>query len=59
MNITYLTLKTLTPKARAFEEATKNPVRYQEKVLLEYLARNKNTEYGLKYDFSHIKSIGD
>ena len=32
---------------RAFEEATKDPIKAQKKVLLEYLARNKDTEYGL------------
>lgn len=46
-------------KANAFEEATKDPVRHQEKLLLGYLERNKDTEYGRKYDFASIRSIED
>lgn len=50
-------IQTLAPKARAFENSTKDPLAAQRKVLLEYLARNRKTEYGLKYGFSGIKSI--
>lgn len=57
MNIAHLALKFLAPKAKKFEENTKNPLASQKKILLEYLARNKNTEYGEKYNFSKIKSI--
>lgn len=46
-------------EAMAFEKSTKDPVKAQEKVLLEYINRNKNTEYGKKYNFSAIKSIRD
>ena len=59
MNFTKLATKLLEPKARAFEEATKNPLAAQEKILLEYLHRNQNTEYGMKYNFAKIKSIED
>jgi len=57
MNIARIALRFLAPKARQFEEATKDPVKEQRKVLLEYVARNKNTEYGKKYSFSKIKSV--
>jgi len=59
MNIVSYALKVLVPKARAFEEATKNPIKAQKKVLFEFLARNQKTEYGLKYNFSKIKSIDE
>lgn len=58
MNIATAGLKILlAAKARAFENAARDPLRTQEKVLLEYIDRNKNTEYGLKYKFSGIRSI--
>ncbi|MDD5495670.1 MAG: GH3 auxin-responsive promoter family protein [Candidatus Omnitrophica bacterium] len=50
-------VKFLAPKAKAFEDATKDPLEAQRKILLEYLARNRKTEYGLKYGFSDIRSI--
>ena len=59
MNIASLTLKALMFKARTFENATKNPIESQKKVLFEYLRRNKETEYGRKYNFSNIRSISD
>lgn len=59
MNIANIILKILAFKAKKFENATKNPVRIQQKVLLQYLARNKNTEYGRKYHFSKVRSIED
>ena len=52
-------LAILSPKARAFENATKDPVSAQKKVLFEYLARNCDTEYGKACGFSGIKSIED
>ena len=54
-----LLLSTLKSKARAFENATKDPVKYQKKALFEYLQRNKNTEYGRKYGFANIKTVDD
>ena len=59
MNRAYLALKFLGPIAARFEDATKDPMRTQEKVLLDYISRNKNTEYGKKYNFSKIESIED
>jgi len=49
----------LSPKARAFEEATKDPIAAQKKVLFEYLKRNRDTEYGIARGFSGIRSIED
>lgn len=59
MNIARLVLKGLAFRARAFETATRDPLRFQEKVLLEYVNRNKNTEYGRRYNFSKIRTISD
>jgi len=59
MNIAYFALKALAPRARAFEKAAENPLEAQKRVLLEYLARNRGTEYGRRYKFSDIKSISD
>jgi len=56
--ITFL-LKVLAPKAKAFERATKDPIYYQKKALFEFLRRNKNTEYGKRYNFSKIKAISE
>ncbi|MDR1819734.1 MAG: GH3 auxin-responsive promoter family protein [Methanobrevibacter sp.] len=36
---------------------TEDPIKYNEELLFKILDENKNTEYGQKYDFSHIKSI--
>ena len=59
MDIAPVIAKVLRPKAVAFEKATHNPRSAQEVVLFSYLNRNKNTEYGIKYDFSSIKSVGE
>jgi hypothetical protein len=59
MNMARIALKTLFFKARAFEKATRDPIKAQKRVLFEYLARNNATEYGLKYRFSKITSIKD
>ena len=40
-----------------FEMMTKNPMAVQNKVLLELLEENKDTEYGKKYGIGDIKSI--
>lgn len=40
-----------------FEEITLNPMEMQNKLLLELLNENKDTEYGRKYGFSQIQSI--
>jgi hypothetical protein len=49
----------LAPRARVFERSTLDPMKAQSRLLLEYLSRNKNTEYGKKYHFSKVKSISD
>ncbi|MCX5679634.1 MAG: DUF2062 domain-containing protein, partial [Candidatus Omnitrophica bacterium] len=54
-----LLLAVLSPKARAFEEATKDPMSAQRKTLFEYLVRNRDTEYGIAHGFSGIRSIED
>jgi len=59
MNRAHLALKFLAPMAAKFEEATKDPIASQKKILLDYIARNKNTEYGKRYNFSGIRSIDD
>ncbi|MFA6432196.1 MAG: GH3 auxin-responsive promoter family protein, partial [Candidatus Margulisiibacteriota bacterium] len=59
MNIARLALSTLAIKASVFESSTKDPLSLQKRLLLEYLDRNKNTEYGKKFNFSQIKSIED
>lgn len=42
---------------KGFEMMTKNPMAVQEKLLMDLLADNKDTEYGKKYGFADIKSI--
>ena len=59
MRIAYLALKAFALKAKAFEKSTKNPIDVQEKFLLEYLRKNRSTEYGKKYHFSEVRSILD
>ena len=59
MNFAYLALSFLAPRARSFENATRDPMAAQRKVLLEYLRRSRDTEYGRKYGFSGIRSIDD
>jgi len=59
MNRAQLALKFLAPVAAKFEEATKDPVAAQEHTLLDYINRNKNTEYGKRYGFANIKSVSD
>ena len=57
MNMLRLVFWLLGFKARAFEKATKNPIKAQERVLFEYLRRNKDTEFGRKHGFSGIGSV--
>ncbi|MDD5495951.1 MAG: GH3 auxin-responsive promoter family protein [Candidatus Omnitrophica bacterium] len=57
MNIAYALLRLMAPQAKRFEESTHHPVESQKKVLHEYLVRNKNTEYGKRYNFSKIRTI--
>lgn len=59
MNVVYYALKVLVLKAKAFEDAAKDPIKAQKKILFELLERNKKTEYGKMYNFSNIKSIDE
>lgn len=59
LRIAHLILKILAFKAGQFENSTKDPIAFQRRLLLQYVARNKNTEYGKKYNFSQVKSIDD
>lgn len=59
MNFTSLVMKGLASRARSFERATMDPVRIQERILLKYLARNRRTDYGMKFDLSSIRSIDE
>lgn len=59
MNISRLLLSTLGHRAKAFEEATNEPAKAQEKILLEFVRRNQRSEYGRRYGFSDIKTVED
>lgn len=59
MSIITLLLKYLEPRRRAFEASAEDPLKAQEETLLKYLWRNKDTEYGRKYNFGAIRSIDD
>ena len=45
--------------ASRFEEATKDPVGTQTQKILAMVKKNADTEYGKKYGFSSIETIGD
>lgn len=55
--ISRIIIGALSRNAKAFEKCTKQPIVTQEKLLLRYLARNKDTEYGRKFGFSRIRSV--
>ena len=59
MAIAPYVIKVYGLKAAAFEKATKSPFEVQRKLLLELLARNKNTAFGKEHDFAHIHSVED
>ncbi|MBL7072159.1 MAG: GH3 auxin-responsive promoter family protein [Candidatus Omnitrophica bacterium] len=59
MNLIKYTLKLLRIRANAFEKNTKDPIKAQKRVLLEFLSRNRKTEYGSKYGFGNIRSIDE
>ncbi|MBP3470341.1 MAG: GH3 auxin-responsive promoter family protein, partial [Lachnospiraceae bacterium] len=42
-----------------FQVMSKDPMKYNEELLMQILQDNKDTEYGKKYDFASIKSISD
>ncbi|MFA5143863.1 MAG: GH3 auxin-responsive promoter family protein [Candidatus Omnitrophota bacterium] len=57
--IARIAVKLLEPRARAFEDATKDPIAIQRRVLLEYLRRNKDTAYGKEHNFAGITTVAD
>lgn len=57
INVLSAALTLLAFNAKIFERSAEDPIRAQERVLLKYLAHNRNTEYGLKYGFNTIRSI--
>jgi len=59
LRIAHFALKALALKARAFEKSTLHPAKAQEALLLKYLSKNRDTEYGKKYHFSEVRSIAD
>jgi len=59
MAIAPYVIKVYGLKAAGFERATRKPIESQRALLLELLARNKNTVFGRKYDFAHIRSVED
>lgn len=42
-----------------FMQSQLNPLKVQEKILLQILRENEKTVYGLRYDFSSIKTVSD
>ncbi|MFH1846877.1 MAG: GH3 auxin-responsive promoter family protein [Candidatus Omnitrophota bacterium] len=59
MNIANLAIKTLAFKAKAFEKAVKDPIRYQKKILFDIIRRNEGAEYGRDHGFFWIKTISE
>ena len=45
--------------AKRFEAATRDPVRIQQKKILEMVRKNADTEYGRRYGFGSIRNIAD
>ena len=45
--------------AATFERAVAHPLQTQTQLLLQMMERNKDTEYGKRYDFGSVRSIGD
>lgn len=59
MNLIVISLKLLELNRRIFEYSTKDPLKTQHSVLLQYLQRNKNTEYGRAHNFATLRTIDD
>lgn len=55
----FLIAMTIKKSARRFEQATTRPMAMQKNKLFSILGRNRNTEYGKRYDFGSIKTIED
>ncbi|MHC4562767.1 MAG: GH3 auxin-responsive promoter family protein [Planctomycetota bacterium] len=45
--------------AKRFERATRDPQRAQERLLLEMVRRNQDTDYGKRYGFASIQTVQD
>lgn len=50
-------LKYLEPGRIIFEHSCKDPLKAQTNLLLSYLKRNRSTEFGIKHNFSSIRSV--
>ena len=60
MNIAALLLtNALASKVKSFKDSTKDPIKAQEKVLFEFIKRNKDTLYGRERSFDRINSVAD
>lgn len=59
MNIASCAIKANFFKAKIFENATKDPLGSQQRVLAEFIRRSRDTVYGKKYGFKSIHSISD
>ncbi len=59
MAIAPFVIKAYGLKAQSFERATHNPGESQSRLLMELVARNKNTAYGKKYGFASMRSVED
>ena len=53
----YLWLNLNAPSAKRFKQAMLEPRETQEKILMNFLQRNKNTQFGRKYEYASIKSV--
>ncbi|MDD3905854.1 MAG: GH3 auxin-responsive promoter family protein [Candidatus Omnitrophica bacterium] len=59
MSLASIALNAFAINAMTFENSTKDPLKAQERTLLKYLRRNRNTEFGIEHGFASIKSIRD
>ena len=59
MNVASYIVRLYAVKAAAFEKATKSPLEIQNRLLMEFLQRNKDTAYGKECGFENIRSIQD
>jgi hypothetical protein len=55
----YLWLRINSPSAKQFRQAMLEPRVAQERILMDFLQRNKNTQFGKKYGYASIKSVTD
>jgi hypothetical protein len=57
--LNYYVRKRLSGSVRDFEKATMDPLAAQERTLLEFVRRHKDTVYGREHSFESINSIDD